>query len=182
VRSALAIAAITLIPAPAQAYDCFPDPNAQPRRVNVERFAPALFIGWIFGRNRANYIGLDASFTHQSRGTFGGYVQAFVLHDPDAPRRTFQLGAGGIAAPWSGPLLGPCDEVAFVDPRPLGRIGYAWREASVDTNATSYAQLGVSVSAILGVVLSIGLPLQGGNSHGVQPNLAISLTAPLTVR
>jgi hypothetical protein len=143
--------------------------------------APTLLVGWTFDRSPSGYVGFEVSYTYQYRGTFGGYVHALLLSDPDAPRRKLQAGIGGIAAPWSSPALGACSSPPFVDPRPLARLGYAWRASNMEADATSFAQASVSASAILGVIVSFALPLQGGRSHGMQPGLAFSLSLPVVV-
>ncbi len=176
------VALAVLLAAPsAAASDCLPDAGYVPHREPIERLSPTLLVGWTFDRSPAGYIGFEVSYSYQYRGTFGGYAHALLLSDPDAATRKAQLGIGGLAGPWSSPTLGACSEAPFVDPRPLARFGYAWRAANMEADATSFAQLGVSASAILGVIASFALPLQGGRSHGMQPGVAISLSLPIAV-
>jgi hypothetical protein len=163
----------------ARAYDCLPDPSYVPRREVVERFHPTLLVGWTFDRSPSGYVGFEASYTYQYRGTFGGYAQVLFLSDPDAPARRVQAAFGGIAAPWSSPVRGSCFQASIVDPRPLGRLGYAWRMGNPVADASSFVQASVSASAIIGVILSFALPVSGG--HSMQPGLAFSLSYPIPI-
>ena len=78
-------------------------------------------------------------------------------------------------------MLGSCSAPSFLDPKPLARLGYLWRASNMESDATSFVQAGVSASAILGVILSFALPVQGGRSHGMQPSLTFSLSLPIVV-
>lgn len=172
-----------LVAAPlrASAEDCVTGPDEPLLRPPVERIAPTLLVGWTFDRSASSFIGLEVSYTHQHRATFGGYASAWLLSDPDAAGRRAQVAIGGIAAPWSAPALDGCAETPWVDPRPLARLGWAWRASNLEADATSFAQAGLSASAVLGVVLAWALPLSGGRSHGSQPSVAFTLSVPWVV-
>ncbi|MBI2394328.1 MAG: hypothetical protein HYV09_32455 [Deltaproteobacteria bacterium] len=165
----------------ASAWDCVPVAGEVPRRVVVERITPTLLLGWTFDRSPSGFIGAELAYSHQDRATLGGYAQALILSDPDAGGRRGQLGVGALAAPWKAPSLGSCETVPFVDLRPLARLGYAWRAANLEADATSFVQAGFSASAVLGVVFAFALPLTGGRSHGMQPSFALTLSLPLVV-
>jgi len=183
VRGAMACG-ILLAACPVRATDCeLPAGVAwNPERRAIERLTPALLFGWTFDRSASGYIGFEVSYTHQYRGTFGGYAQALLLSDPDAPSRRGQLAVGAMGGPWWAPLPEACPDELLLDARPLGRLGYAWRAGNSEVTDTSFLQAGVSANAIVGLIFTLGMPLPGGDRfHGWQPNLAIMLGAPLIV-
>lgn len=180
-RVIVAAAVLTCSARGASAWDCVPAAGEVPRRVAIERVTPTLLFGWTFDRSPSGFVGAELAYSHQDRATFGGYAQALLLSDPDADGRRGQVGGGAIAAPWPAPTLGSCETAPFVDLRPLARLGYAWRAANLEADATSFVQAGVSASAVLGVVFAFALPLTGGRSHGMQPSLALTLSLPLVV-
>lgn len=170
-----------LVGARAGATECVDDPTWQPERHPIERFTPSLLVGWTFDRSPSGYVGFEVAYSYQYNGTFGGYAHALLLSDPDAPSRRGQLALGGMAAPWSAPVPEACPSGIGLDARPLGRLGYAWRAGNLEANDTSFAQVGISANAILGLIFSFAIPVGGNRSHGMQPNLAITLSAPLIV-
>jgi hypothetical protein len=182
VRRALVLTLLCLAaPSSAWATDCSPSPDFVPERRAIERLTPSLLVGWTFDRSPSSYVGFELAYSHQYQGTFGGYAHALLLSDPDAASRRGQLGIGGIGGPWYAPVPDQCSDSFFVDPRPLARLGYAWRAGNLEANDTSFVQAGVSASAILGLMFSLAIPVTGGRSHSLQPNLAITLSAPVII-
>lgn len=156
--------------------------TAAPERRAVSVVTPTLFIAWMFDRSSSGYVGVEAGYLNANRFTVGGYLQALWRYDRSASGTGTQLGLGATGGPWPSHVTNPCNAAAtYIDARPLARLGLAYRARDEVLDGTLYAQMGASVSAVVGVVLSVGLPLSGARSRGLQATIAFTLSAPIVI-